>query len=105
MTNTLERLAGPENVAMGASVLFAGVADHVYTVKNISIVNQSAGPITIKLGINGVADDDLFLPSTTLLAKERAQFDGVLILAGVETVNADASASGLTFAMSGMDQS
>lgn len=104
MADTLKRLAGPANVASGTSTLFTGVAAHVYTVKHMSIVNNTATDINIKLGVGGVADANLILPNSTVVAGGEAEWSGLLVLTGAETLQAVASASGLTFTMSGLDQ-
>ena len=104
MTETLERIVGPVNIASGTSSVFTGTSGHVYTVKNIRIVNTTADTVTVALGIGGVADADLILASTDLGPSESCEFDGVLVLAGTDTLQADASESGLTITMSGLDQ-
>lgn len=104
MADTLKRLAGPANIGSGTSTLFTGVAAHIYTIKNITVVNNTAGSITLKLGVNGVTDAALFLPSSVIDAGGLAVFDGLLVISGTETIQANASATGLTFTMSGLDQ-
>lgn len=105
MADTLSRLVGPVNMSSGTSTVFTGTSAHVYAVKNITVVNGSAGSITLKLGIGGVTDPLLFMPATAIGAGESAQFDGLLILAGTETLQANTTATGLTIAVSGLDQS
>ncbi len=105
MTDILERLAGPANIANGTSTVFTGTGAHTYTIKNIRVVNNTAGSITLKLGIGGVTDALLILPATAIGAGESGEFDGVLVLAGTETLQANATATGLTITVSGMDQS
>jgi len=104
-TEVLMRIAGPSNIASGTSTLFTGTASHRYTVKQITIVNPTAGAITYKLGIGGVTDAVLIMPAVTLQAGEYTTFDGLLVLSGTETLQANATATGGTFTMSGLDQS
>jgi hypothetical protein len=104
MADILKRLLGPVNIANGTSTLFTGIAAHVYTIKNITIVNNTAASITLRLGIGGVADANLILPSVPIGPGEQAQFDGLLVLTAVETIQANASATGLTITISGLDQ-
>jgi hypothetical protein len=104
MADVLKRLLGPVNVANGSTTIFTGVAAHIYTIRNITIVNPTAGTITVKLGVNGITDASLILPSTPLGPGESAQFDGMLVLTGAETIQANASATGLTITISGLDQ-
>jgi hypothetical protein len=104
-TNVLKRIVGPVNVANGTSTVFTGTVNHVYTIKNITIVNNTAGAITYKLGFGGVADANLVLPAVTLQAGEYTTFDGLLALTGVETLQANATATGGTITVSGLDQS
>lgn len=105
MADTLKRILGPVAVASGASVLFTGTAAHVYSFKKILIVNtDTVNAKTIKLGIGGTATGNLITPVLTIDAGGFAEWDGLLTLTGVETLNADASASGLTITVSGLDQ-
>lgn len=105
MTDTLSRIVGPANIASGTSTIFTGTSGHTYTIKTIVIVNDSTGSISIKLGIGGVADANLVLPNVTLGAGEQANFDGLLVMTGTETLQATTSASGLTITVAGLDQS
>lgn len=105
MADVLSRLAGPANVASGTSTVFTGTAAHTYSIKSIRIVNNTAAAITIKLGIGGVADVNLILPPEPIDAGGFAEWDGLLTLSGVETLQANASATGLTITVSGLDQS
>ena len=104
MADTLSRLAGPANIASGTSTVFTGTAAHIYTIRSILVVNDSASSVTLKLGINGVTDPDLILPSTAIGVGERLEFDGLVVLTGTNTLQADASATGLTITVSGLDQ-
>lgn len=105
MTDTLSRIVGPANIASGTSTVFTGTASHVYTIRDILIANNTTGSISIALGIGGVANANLILPTVTLGAGEQANFDGLLVLTGTETLQASASASGLTITVAGLDQS
>jgi hypothetical protein len=105
MPDILDRTVGPVDVPAGDSVLFTGTAGHVYTIKQISIVNGTAGDISIAIGIDGIADADLILPDVFLLAGEWCDFDGILIVSDTETINARASSDGLTFTANALDQS
>jgi hypothetical protein len=104
-SNVIKKIVGPANVASGTSTVFTGTVSHIYTIKNIVIVNNSSGAITYKLGFNGVADANLVLPAVTLQAGEYTTFDGLLVLTGTETLQANASATGGTITVSGLDQS
>lgn len=105
MADTLKRLIGPVAVAAGTSTLFTGTAAHVYSIKKILIVNtDAANAKTISLGIGGVAAGNLITPVLTIDAGGFAEFDGLLTLTGVETLQANASATGLTITVSGLDQ-
>lgn len=104
MADTLKRIIGPANIASGTSTLFTGVAAHVYTIKHMTILNPTSAAITVKLGIGGVADANLILPTVTIDAGGLAEFDGLEILTGTETLQANASATGMTFSAHGLDQ-
>jgi hypothetical protein len=101
----LKRILGPVAIASGTSTLFTGTAAHTYTIKNIKVVNNSGATVTLKLGIGGVADANLILPTATIDAGGMAEFDGLLVMSGTETLQAVASATGLTITISGLDQS
>lgn len=105
MSDLLERIAGPEAVASGASTLFTGIAAHTYTIRHMTLTNNTGSPVTVKLGIGGVADANLILPSSVIEAGGMAEFSGILVLSGTETLHASTSGTGLTFTMSGLDQS
>jgi hypothetical protein len=105
MADTLSRLVGPATVVSGTSTIFTGTAAHVYTIKTVLIENNTGGSITAKLGIGGVADANLILRSIAIGTSEEAVFNGLLVLAGTETIQANTSGSGLTITISGLDQS
>jgi hypothetical protein len=105
MADTLSRLSGPANVGSGTTTVFTGTAGHTYTIKTILIENNSAGSITVKLGIGGVTDSSLILRAIAIGAGEEVVFNGLLVLAGTETIQANTSGSGLTITIAGLDQS
>lgn len=106
MADLLKRLLGPVAIANGASTLFTGTNLHTYTIKNIRVVNTDpVNARTLILGIGGVAAANQILPQITIDAGGAAEFDGLLVLANVETLQAQASGTGLTITISGLDQS
>ena len=108
MADTLSRIVGPANIGSGTSTLFTGTSAHVYTFKHMTVVNPTAAAVTVKMGIQATAgtldDDELFLPTATIDAGGIAEWDGTMVLTGTEVVRAVASATGLTFTASGLDQ-
>ena len=104
MADTLKRIVGPQNVANGSTTVFTGTAAHIYSFKGIRIVNNTGGAITIRLGIGGVTDALLILPAMTLAAGDTFLDDGLVVLAGTETLQATTTATGLTLTISGVDQ-
>ena len=104
MADTLSRIAGPSNIPSGTNTLFTGLANHVYTIKKILIVNNTGSARTIKLGINVSTDDHLILPTVSIDAGGWAEFDGMEVLTGAETIQAVADGTGMTFSMAGLDQ-
>lgn len=105
MADILKRLFGPVAIASGASTLFTGTAAHTYTIKNIRVVNTDpVNARTLILGIGGVAAANQILPQISIDAGGSAEFDGLLVLSGVETLQASASGTGLTITASGLDQ-
>ena len=106
MADLLKRILGPVAIASGASTLFTGTALHTYTIKNIKVVNTDpTNAKTLILGIGGVAAANQILPTVTIDPGGFAEFDGMLVLSGVETLQASASGTGLTITISGLDQS
>lgn len=104
--NKLSRLAGPANIANGTATAFTGTASHIYTIKNIRIVNNTAGSITVKVGIGGVTDALLVIPAVTLAAGDfYAEDTNMIVMAGTETLQTNATATGATLTVSGLDQS
>jgi|SRR5581483_2857555 len=104
MSDTLKRLAGPANLANGSSTVFTGSAGHTYTVRNINLANTTGSGITVKIGINGIADANLILPSTSIAANTRLTITELFVLSGAETIQANVSATGVTATVSGLDQ-
>lgn len=105
MSDLLSRIVGPVNVANSTSTIFTGTAAHTYTIKHISLVNNTTGAISISLGINGTANANLVMPTIPIGAGEYAEFDGMVVLSGTDTLQATTTATGLTITVSGLDQS
>jgi len=105
MADTLSRIVGPVNLASGTSTVFTGTAAHTYTIRSIRIVNNTAAAVTVKLGIGGVTDALLILPPTSIDAGGWTEFDGVLVMSGTETLQANTTATGTTITVAGLDQS
>jgi hypothetical protein len=103
-TDVLLRLAGPANVANGTATAMTVPASHRYTIKHMALVNNTAGAITYKIGIGGVTDALLISPAVTLQAGEYANWDGLVTLAAAETLQTNATATGGTLTVSGLDQ-
>lgn len=104
MANTMSRIVGPVNVASGTSTIFTGTGGHTYSFRSIRIVNNSAGVLTVKLGIGGVTDALLILPVLSIQPGQFFVDSGLVILSGTETLQANASATGLTITVCGLDQ-
>jgi hypothetical protein len=104
MADTLKRIFGPSNIPAGANTLFTGTASHVYTIKSITILNPTARAISVKLGMNGITDDKLFLPWVEIAAGGMGEYHGLKVMSGTETIQANATLSGLTISVSGLDQ-
>lgn len=104
-SNKLSRIAGPANAANGTSTIFTGTASHIYTIKAIRVVNNSAGAISFKIGIGGVADANLITATITLAAGDTFTDSDMQILSGVETLQINTTATGLTVTVYGLDQS
>lgn len=105
MADIMARLAGPANVGSGTSTAFTGTSAHTYTIRSIRYVNNTTAPITIKYGIGGVTDAALFCPAIAVAAGAAWHDDGLLIMSGTETFQINASATGGTLTISGLDQS
>jgi hypothetical protein len=106
MADLLRRIFGPQAIASGISTLFTGTSLHTYTIKNIRIVNtDTVNAKTLILGIGGVAAANQILPQITIDAGGAAECDSLIVLVGAETLQANASGTGLTITASGLDQS
>lgn len=104
--DTLSRLAGPANLASGTSTVFTVPTGHTYTLKNITLVNTGVSDSTVSLGIGGTTAADLIGESLLLDASGGfAVFNGIITLNETETLQANASQSGITCTISGLDQS
>lgn len=100
------RLAGPANAASGTSTAFTGTTAHTYVIRSIFFANNTSGPITIKIGIGGVADSNLILAETVVQSKDTfVMTPDMLVLSGTETLQINASASGGTITVNGVDAS
>lgn len=105
MADTLSRLAGPANAASGTSTMFTGTTAHTYTIKRIRLVNTTAAAITVKVGVGGVADANLIMPAISIDAGGFMDSNDFLVLSGTETLQINTSATGITYTISGLDQS
>src|SRR4051812_40956558 len=103
MAEVTSRLMGPANVASGTSTLFTGTTAHTYAIRGIRLVNNSSAAIPVKLGIGGVTDALLIIPAVAIQPGAAFHDDGLFVLSGTETLQANASASGLTATVSGLD--
>jgi hypothetical protein len=104
VSDTLKRLVGPVNVGNGTSTVFTGTTSHVYTIKRIRIVNNTAAAVTVKAGIGGVTDALLIMPPVAIPSGGMWDDDVFVVLSGTETIQANASATGTTVTISGLDQ-
>lgn len=108
MADTLARIVGPVNIPSGTNTLFTGTAAHIYTIRHMKILNPTSAAVTVKLAIQAtagaIADSELILPTVSIDAGGFAEFDGLEILEGTEVIRATASATGMTFSASGLDQ-
>jgi hypothetical protein len=106
MADVLERIFGPTNVGNGTNTIFTGTGGHTYTIKHITIINNTAAAITVKAGIGGVTDALLTIAPISIPPNGGSlEWDGVLVLSGTETFQTNASATGCTISASGLDQS
>lgn len=105
MPEVTSRLMGPANVASGTSTLFTGTTAHVYAIRAIRFANNGTAAITVKVGIGGVTDALLIIPAISIPPGSYYEDTGLVVIAGTETIQANASASGLTATIIGLDQS
>jgi hypothetical protein len=104
VASALARLAGPANIPSGTSTVFTGTAGHTYAIGRILIVNNTGSSKTIKVGIGGVTDDLLLSPTLSVPQKGVLALKGLVVLAGAETLQVNASATGMTITVFGLDQ-
>ncbi len=105
MAEVLTRLAGPVALTSGTQTVFTGTAAHVYTSLDLRIVNPTAGDITVSVGVNGLADENLIIADVTLSEDDMLDDNSRHVLAGTDTLEVQCSADGLTLTWSGVDQS
>lgn len=104
-TFTSARLAGPSALASGDSTVLTVPGSHTYVVRSILVANPSANPITVKIGVGGVADADLVMAPEIVPARDTLIFEPKMLpLAAADTLEANASASGTTITVSGVDE-
>ena len=104
MADQLVRIFGPVAIPEGDSIVFTGTRGHIYTIKHIVVANNTSGAISIALGINGLDNQHIILPSSSIDAGGWAEYDGLLVLANTDTFQATTSLDGLTITASGLDQ-
>ena len=103
--NKLARLAGPVVMNVGNSTVFAGSTGHVYTIRNILAVNNSAGSATIAFGINGIATGNMIVPPTSVATPGRLSTDDMIILVDTDTLQISVTGNAVTVSIYGLDQS
>lgn len=103
MANVFDRIAGPANAATATSSIFTGTTAHIYVIKNIRFVNNSASAITVKFGIGGTADANLIIPAVSVPAGGMLNHDCFVILEGTEVLHINVSATGGTYTVSAVD--
>jgi len=104
--NLISRIAGPVAVASGTSTLFTGLANHVYTIRKIKIVNtDTVNAKTFQLFIGGSAQANAITPPLSVDPGGWAESDDFTVLAGAETLQITTSGTGLSASVNGLDQS
>ena len=73
-------------------------------IKHMSLVNTSAGAVTIRLWHDGSANGNAILPPVSLGAGEFGEFDGDVVMEAGDTLYAQAgSANAITLTAHGME--
>ncbi len=60
-------------------------------IKGIQIVNYSVSTITVRMWVNGVANNNMVLPPTTMEAGDYGAFNGEIVLEPNDTLRAEAN--------------
>lgn len=102
--NLIKRLIGPSNIASGTSTKGTVPAGHTWTLTHIRIVNNSAGSITVKVGVGGVTDALLIVQEVAIPTKKTYVENLEVTLEAAETLQANATATGLTITVNGIDR-
>lgn len=89
MTNFLRRILGPTTPATGGAVLLTAAANTIYTIRTLLICSIDVDPVTMRIGINGTANNDLQHPEVVIDAGGKAEFEGVIIVANGDTLDID----------------
>lgn len=102
MTDAAKRLAGPVAVTTSTATYYPVPASTSVIVRSIHVANTTASPVTLTLGIGGTTAALSLWNGFSIPANGALDWSGFLALAATETIQALASATGLTLTMSGV---
>jgi hypothetical protein len=102
MADTIGR-TGPSAINGSAQTFLTVTSLHSFGVKSIRIVNNTASPVTVKVGIGGVADANLIIPVITISPGAFYQDDSFFTLLTTETLQYTTSGAGLEMTVSYLD--
>lgn len=93
---------GQPGVATAAIYTVPGATQSI--VRSIVIVNTDAAPRTVDLFVNGSAEANRILPTTTLAVGERIELNTIICLAAANTIQAKADvAAKVTISFFGLE--
>ena len=100
------KVLAQDELPVAAAAIYTVPADTEAIVKSIVLVNQTAGPLTVTLWVNGNAPENLWLSGTTVIpANGTAEWTGSLSLAAAETIEGltAGGANDITYTISGVE--
>lgn len=103
MADTLKRLAGPSALGTTAATIYTTPASTTTSLRNIHVVNTSAGSLTLTMSVGTDAAGTRIYDALTIPTKSALAWDGLIVLAATEVIQAFGSAAGLTITLSGVE--
>jgi len=91
-------------ITTGPDTLFTVGGDCRAAITDIIAANTTTSTKTLTVGISGVAAANQIIPGVSIGANSMLQFRGYVILNSAETIQAGASAAGITLTISGVDR-
>jgi hypothetical protein len=102
MTDAAKRAAGPVAVTASTATYYTVPASTSIVIRSIHVANTTTAAITFTLGIGGTTAALSLWSGFSIPANGSLDWSGFLALATTETIQAVASATGLTLTINGV---